>query len=183
MRRIVTGSVVIVAFSWLALLGSPRSGTIQGKVLDQNAKPVSDAKVTASLADSPEQVAHFSTTDRKGRFVIADLPWGKYSVGAEKPDAAYPNTSLIFYNDGATPAPLRLEDERFDRSSDPGHLFHPCLPAPMCSTKHRQERRYRCLDSLSATPLNLSTPLPTVRASRSPGPTRRTERRARVIAV
>ena len=108
MSRVVICASVLALFSGLAVLASPGTGSIQGTVVDRHGKPVRDARVIASLLGAPEPDEKSARTDANGRFVVPDLPWGKYRVGAEKPEEGYPNMSLTFYSNGPEPAPVSL---------------------------------------------------------------------------
>lgn len=107
MRR-AAGTAMVAALCWLAAFAAPQTGSVRGRVVDENGKPVGDAKVTTTPVDAPGQPEKSTRTDAQGYFVIAGLPWGKYKVGAEKPEVGYPDMSLTFYSDIAEPAPILL---------------------------------------------------------------------------
>src|SRR5579872_6619356 len=111
MKRVLIGPAIVIAFSWVMVLADSSTGAIQGRVVDGNAKPVSAAKVIVTPVGGDEDSQKSATTDAKGKFVVANLPLGPYTVGAEKQDVAYPNTALAFYN-GAGAEPITLTTDK-----------------------------------------------------------------------
>ncbi len=96
-RRTYFFTLIVWFACWASLAMAQQTGSIQGTVLDEKGKPVSGATVTAAQTignDTPEKTA---TSDESGSFLITGLPWGKYSVIAEKKDWGYPPTPSVFY--------------------------------------------------------------------------------------
>ncbi|MGO9167017.1 MAG: carboxypeptidase regulatory-like domain-containing protein, partial [Candidatus Sulfotelmatobacter sp.] len=58
------------------------SGLLTGRVFDSSKAVIPDASITAKSASTGQQ--RKATTDASGRYVIADLPIGSYTVTAEK---------------------------------------------------------------------------------------------------
>jgi len=73
-------------------------GAISGKVLYQNGKPVSGARVCPIALDRPNpSIMPQSFTNEKGEFLVAGLRVGHYEVPAAKEDEGYPEMGPIFY--------------------------------------------------------------------------------------
>src|SRR6266851_2607209 len=95
---------------WLPLLAisflTPAQGTeigegvIQGVVLGEGGWPVRGANVHAELKGVPMAKAiRYVETDENGFFLIDQLDFGNYYVGAMKEEEGYGSTDSGFFND------------------------------------------------------------------------------------
>lgn len=66
----------------VSALRADESGAIEGQLIDGDGKPVAGWIVTAFQLKGDEVVRRTAETDAEGRYRIADLPAGTYSVGA-----------------------------------------------------------------------------------------------------
>jgi len=110
MKRESIITVIAVVFSVAGAAIAEDAGSIRGTVLDPRGKPVIQARVTASSSGEGQSLERFTQTDERGAFVLENLPWGKYIVTAEKPEAGYPDSGSTFYGNGA-PNVLALDDK------------------------------------------------------------------------
>jgi hypothetical protein len=108
-RQWMIAVMAVVFFATGAAIAGD-AGSIRGTVVDPRGKPVSQAKVTASSAGEGQSLERFTQTDVHGEFVLENLPWGKYIVTAEKPEAGYPDSGSAFYGGGA-PNEIMLGDK------------------------------------------------------------------------
>jgi len=95
----------VVGFSQAA-----ETGTIRGKVLNEQGQPVVDAKVFVTLSDTAPHIGaiRYRITDREGHFSIPNLTFAVYIVDMEAKTAGYANTHWAFYTDGLPPTKVAL---------------------------------------------------------------------------
>lgn len=93
MRRVI--SIIAVCFIAFVAMRSfaanapatqSTTGTISGIVVDAQGNPVADCIVVAQQAGEKMRDAFDTTTDKKGKFTIKDLPEGSYNVIARTKD-------------------------------------------------------------------------------------------------
>jgi hypothetical protein len=95
----------------------PSAGSVEGRVLDHEGKPVANAKVYAEPIPRPLKMTFSPTvSDEQGRFWLQGLGAGDYRIRAHKEEAGYPRTSIPFFAIGAPPAPeVTVEENRITR--------------------------------------------------------------------
>lgn len=74
------------------------SGSIIGRVVDQDGSPIESAQVHAELHGVPMAMAiRYVETDREGSFTIDRLSFGAYDVNGNKEKDGYPETNWALY--------------------------------------------------------------------------------------
>lgn len=69
----------------------PPNSSLAGVVLDSaNSQPIGRAVVIAALEKGGQADMHAVETDADGRFLFANLPAGRYQIGAQKPGFGWP---------------------------------------------------------------------------------------------
>jgi hypothetical protein len=78
---------------------TPATGAVQGIVVDQNGKPIVDARVVCTLCEfSPNRPGTMS--DAQGRFLLEGVPPGpEVSLNAANENEGYPDSSIAFLKD------------------------------------------------------------------------------------
>jgi hypothetical protein len=100
-KSAVTNTVVLVLVTLAssAQVATP-TGSIRGKVIDQDGNPIARAKVHAELHGvAMAKAIQFVETDDAGSFIIERLEFGTYDVNGEKEEDEYPDTSWSLYAD------------------------------------------------------------------------------------
>lgn len=102
-----------VAASRGLTISAPNPSTIEGTVVDETGKPVSQAWVKCETGEghSCNLPLGYVETDADGRFVMEHLPRAEYKVYAMKEESGYPN--IIF--------PIYRNDSYADASVEPQH--------------------------------------------------------------
>jgi hypothetical protein len=75
-------------------------GTISGRVLDADGRPVENVIVTAENTAHPARNLPRSETNRDGEFTIARLTPGQYELYTHKEEDNYPRTAFNLYDVG-----------------------------------------------------------------------------------
>lgn len=103
-------------FAPCLLLGQCRA-TLSGRVIDEQGKPLADARVlTVELAPGPGHPISAFKTDAKGDFhgTVNIAEHGLYFLGADKESSGYPSAILSFYINHAPPEfLLKCNSSRF----------------------------------------------------------------------
>ncbi|MGD1105339.1 MAG: carboxypeptidase-like regulatory domain-containing protein [Terriglobia bacterium] len=89
--------------------GAETGGTIKGVVVNETGTPVAGAQVLPLRVEvKPSHHVHLPIheADDEGRFSIENLPWGTYTVSADKEDDGYPNASFGVFADHNHPFPV-----------------------------------------------------------------------------
>jgi tetratricopeptide (TPR) repeat protein len=82
MKLVTKISAFLVMAAFLAIPGFAQTGSMSGKVVDTDGKPVTGATITI---DRQGIAGHFEVkTDNKGQYVHAGLPTGQYKVAVTK---------------------------------------------------------------------------------------------------
>src|SRR5579863_2389841 len=104
MRLVEKGTTLALLFAVLSCLGPLKSsaqitttGSVEGVVLDQQAKPIPDANVYANLEEDMRRPIAVTTTDSAGKFLIRDLPAARVYIYAYKESDGYPNGFSAFF--------------------------------------------------------------------------------------
>lgn len=77
------------------------TGTITGRVVDGEGKPIAGAMVYADRNGFPMGRRPDALTDEHGAFSFKNLAPGIYTVSADKEEDAYPSSDSVFYAVGA----------------------------------------------------------------------------------
>jgi uncharacterized protein YegP (UPF0339 family) len=80
-KYVISGVIVLCAIFTCSAFG--QSGSIKGKVREQNGRSLEDVLVRASNARNKESKFEIKS-DSKGEFTFAELPAGEYSLSFEK---------------------------------------------------------------------------------------------------
>lgn len=81
-RGLVVGAMTVLLAGW-ATAAAAQTGTIRGKVVDTNGKPVDQAEVTLDfIGDYNRQLK--TITDKNGEWIRAGTPTGKWKVTVKK---------------------------------------------------------------------------------------------------
>jgi|SRR5579872_2033311 len=112
MRSWASRSAFLIIVSCLGASASPGTGLIRGQVMDEHGRPLAGATVTCAPADTSSQLKGSVKTDPSGHFTIGDLPWGRYAVSAQKPEAGYPDSRLAFYGNRKNPTSVLITSSR-----------------------------------------------------------------------
>jgi hypothetical protein len=75
-------------------------GTISGRVLDADGRPVEKVIVTAENHAFPARVLPRAETNREGEFTIVGLTPGRYQLYTRKEEDGYPRTEFNLYDVG-----------------------------------------------------------------------------------
>jgi hypothetical protein len=96
---------VCVCFSSSYGIGQDATGVIRGTVINEQAQPVSKAKVSADLIGGRVHATavRYVETNADGNFMLDRLEWGAYRIYAMKEEENYPNTSWSFYSISLAP--------------------------------------------------------------------------------
>ncbi len=91
-RSLGTGAVAVLLALW-ATAASAQVGTIRGKVVDINGKPVDQAEVVLDfIGDYNRQLK--TITDKNGEFIRAGTPTGKWKITVKKFDQVGENPGV-----------------------------------------------------------------------------------------
>jgi tetratricopeptide (TPR) repeat protein len=81
-RGLVVGAVTVLLVAW-ATAAAAQTGTMRGKVVDTNGKPVEQAEVTLDfIGDYNRQLK--TITDKNGEWIRAGTPTGKWKISVKK---------------------------------------------------------------------------------------------------
>jgi hypothetical protein len=86
-------------------------GSIEGLLLDQQGKPVTDANVYALLKDDMRITPASTTSDSAGRFTLRELPAGGVFVYAYKESDGYPKAFFQFFTNPGSQLPVEATVE------------------------------------------------------------------------
>ncbi len=81
------------------------SGVIQGRVVDTNGRPVSEAKIYVLKSDFTTGKIPTVYTNKEGRFSIKNLPAGAYTISVGKEEEGYVHVDSPFYSAGLVETP------------------------------------------------------------------------------
>jgi tetratricopeptide (TPR) repeat protein len=91
-RGILTGAATVLLTAW-ATAAAAQVGTIRGKVVDTNGKPVDQAEVVLDyIGDYNRQLK--TITDKNGEFIRAGTPTGKWKISVKKFDMVGENAGV-----------------------------------------------------------------------------------------
>jgi Carboxypeptidase regulatory-like domain len=87
-------------------------GSIQGRVLDSDGKPVPAAEVFAQSRDrGSSDILHVVTSNANGEFLLTQVPSGKNAIFTSKPADGYPDTMVAAFSSGVNLIPEVLVEE------------------------------------------------------------------------
>ena len=91
-RGLLTGAATVLLTAW-ATAAAAQTGTIRGKVVDTNGKPVEQAEVTLDfIGDYNRQLK--TITDKNGEWIRAGTPTGKWKISVKKFDMVGENAGV-----------------------------------------------------------------------------------------
>jgi carboxypeptidase family protein len=100
----ITSLVVVSAVILNAATPIEEYGTISGRVLDADGRPVESVIVTAENTARPARNLPRADTNEDGEFTIDGLVAGRYELYTRKEEDGYPRTEFNLYDSG-TPNP------------------------------------------------------------------------------
>ena len=93
----VRADLLILAVMMGPALWSQDGGTITGRVIDENSKPIPAAKITLLRLESSRLLHRDDQADGNGEFVANRVRWGIYIVCAGKEKDGYTSTLALLY--------------------------------------------------------------------------------------
>jgi hypothetical protein len=109
MRTIYLVTAFVLAFALSSMAQSPAAGSIAGTVLDPAGAAAAQVTVQARSADG--QITRRATSDRIGRYVVADVPTGTYDVSVNVPGLrGYQLKNVVVRADRPTSLDIHLEE-------------------------------------------------------------------------
>jgi hypothetical protein len=93
---------VLAILTGPALLPGSAAAAVRGLVVDEDQHPVAGASVRLSAGDADEAFAGGATTDKRGRWVVADVPPGRWRLTVDAPGFET-STGWTLAAEGSTP--------------------------------------------------------------------------------
>jgi tetratricopeptide (TPR) repeat protein len=140
-RGIVVGAMAILLAAW-ATTASAQTGSLRGKVVDSNGKPVDQAEVIFDfVGDYNRQLK--TITDKNGEWIRAGMPTGQWKITVKKFDLVGELTARVPLNEMLRVAEITI--------AKPGAGGAPAKPTSVSPEEaDRLKKRAAMLDKLSA---------------------------------
>jgi tetratricopeptide (TPR) repeat protein len=140
-RGIVVGAMAVLLAAW-ATAASAQTGSLRGKVVDSNGKPVDQAEVIFDfVGDYNRQLK--TITDKNGEWIRAGMPTGQWKITVKKFDLVGELTARVPLNEMVRVAEITI--------AKPGAGGAPAKPTTVSPEEaDRLKKRAAMLDKLSA---------------------------------